>query len=149
MDIILIAAITLDGFIAKSHEDTLEWTVDKAEFKKRTMGHQVVIGSTTAELISKPLAGRELITVHREDEPQKILASIQSEKCYIAGGAKTNARFAPYLTHIIITVHPIIFGTGIPLFQNVNHPIKLRLENRWELGTRRNVFQEQYCIIKE
>ncbi|GIS57166.1 MAG: hypothetical protein CM1200mP1_11040 [Candidatus Neomarinimicrobiota bacterium] len=30
---------------------------------------------------------------------------------FYAGGGKTNAYFAPYLTRIFLTPHPIVFGT--------------------------------------
>ena len=31
----------------------------------------------------------------------------------------TYTKFAPYLTHMYITPHPIIFGKGIKLFPNL------------------------------
>lgn len=44
MKIILIAAISLDGFIAANKNDTLSWTKDKGVFKKQTLGHYVAMG---------------------------------------------------------------------------------------------------------
>ena len=49
------------------------------------------------------LTGRDIIVMHRNDNPKTILDSIDSDKCFIAGGGRTNTRFAPYLTHLYLT----------------------------------------------
>ena len=71
--------------------------------------------------MQKPLTGRNVIVAHRNDKPKDILKDLSAEKCFIAGGGKTNARFSDLLTHAHLTPHPLIFGGGIPLF---SEPIK-------------------------
>ena len=76
MKVIGIAAITIDGYISKGKSDKLLWSKDKLFFKKQTMGHTIIMGSQTRKNISSTLKGRKIITIHREDDPQKILNSI-------------------------------------------------------------------------
>ncbi len=44
MDIILIAAITLDGYIARRNDEVISWSKDLKFFKKQTMGYPVIMG---------------------------------------------------------------------------------------------------------
>jgi len=61
MNTYLIAAITLDGFIAKNvgHNST-DWTSpeDKQFFRTRTQNSVIILGSSTYKTIGKPLPGR-------------------------------------------------------------------------------------------
>ena len=52
-EIILIAAVTGDGFIARHSNETTRWTKDLHLFKKQTMGHSIIMGSNTFNTISK------------------------------------------------------------------------------------------------
>ena len=47
MDVILIAAITQDGFIAHNSNEVITWSKDLALFKTQTMGCPVIMGSNT------------------------------------------------------------------------------------------------------
>ena len=77
MDIILIAAITMDGYIAKSSDEVISWSKDLKLFKKQTMGYPVIMGSNTDKTLAVELEGREKIVVHRNDKPEKILSQIK------------------------------------------------------------------------
>ena len=99
-EIILIAAVTLDGFIARHSSEVTKWTKDLPLFKEQTMGNPVIMGSNTFDTLSKELVGREVIVVHRNDDPREILQKVRSQKCFIAGGGKTYSRFYPFLTHL-------------------------------------------------
>ena len=145
MDVILIAAVTVDGFIARHSHEFIQWSEDQNVFKKQTMGFPVIMGSNTFGSLHNNLEGREIIVVHRNDNPEKILQSIRSDKCFIAGGGKTNTRFAPFLTHLYLTTHPYIFGKGIPLFANLNSEIKIGLE--LTIPIKNGITQHQYCVI--
>ena len=147
MDIILIAAITQDGFIAHNSNEVITWSKDLALFKTQTMGCPVIMGSNTYNSIENELKGREIIVFHRNKKPINILNRLSSDKCFIAGGGKTNACFSPYLTHMFLTPHPILFGRGIKLFEGKIKEKKLLLENTVTINTEGNIVQFQYKII--
>ena len=83
------------------------------------MGHPVIMGSNTFHTLSNELVGREVVIVHRNDDPREILQKVKSQKCFIAGGGKIYSRFYPFLTHLYITPHPYVFGKGVKLFSDV------------------------------
>ena len=47
MDVILIAAVTQDGFIARHENEVTSWTKDLWLFKQQTLGYPVIMGSNT------------------------------------------------------------------------------------------------------
>ena len=47
MKVILIAAITMDGYIAHENDEVISWSKDLKLFKKQTMGYPVIMGSNT------------------------------------------------------------------------------------------------------
>ena len=63
--IILIAAVTVDGFIARHSKEKTRRTQDLHLFKKQTMGYPIIMGSNTYHTLSNDLSGREVIIVHR------------------------------------------------------------------------------------
>ena len=77
MDIILIAATTVDGYIARNNFEVTDWSQDLSLFKKQTMGYPIIMGSHTFKTLPKELHGRKPIIVHRNDDPQKIIENIR------------------------------------------------------------------------
>lgn len=146
MDIILIAAVTADGFIARHSNEIIDWSQDLHLFKEQTTGYPVIMGSNTFNCLQKELAGRDIIVAHRNDDPKTILDKINSDKCYIAGGGRTNTRFVPHLTHIYITPHPLVFGKGVPLFYDMNTELKLQLLQT--IKVKEDITQLQYKIVR-
>lgn len=117
MDVILIAAVTANGMIARNSDEVVGWSEDLSLFLEQTMGHAVIMGSNTANTLSADLKGREMIVVHREMKPENVLNQIDGVKCFVIGGARTYSRFAPHLTHLFLTFHPIVMKSGsLPLF---------------------------------
>ena len=147
-EIILIAAVTVDGFIARHSNEITKWTEDLPLFKKQTMGCPVIMGSNTHKTLINELKGREVIVAHRDDNPKNILESISAKKCFIAGGGKTYSRFYPFLTHIFITPHPYIFGSGIPLFSDKINESQLIFKKLVEVSKKSGILQYQYKIQK-
>ncbi len=145
-EIILIAAVTVDGFIARHSNEITKWTKDLHLFKKQTMGSSVIMGSKTFKTLSKELEGREVFVVNRNDNPKEIIRGVSSKKCFIAGGGKTNARFYSFLTHLYITPHPYLFGTGVKLFSDQIGELGLVFEKSIEVSKDEGVFQYQYRI---
>ena len=147
-EIILIAAVTVDGFIARHSNEIITWTKDLPLFKKQTMGYPIIMGSNTKNTIAHELKGREVIVVKRSDNPRDVLKNISSKKCFIVGGGKTYSRFYPFLTDIYITPHPQIFGEGVSLFSDKVKSSKLTFVNLVEVSKQVGIYQYQYKIIK-
>jgi dihydrofolate reductase len=148
MDIILIAAISLDGFIARRSHEVVSWSKDLKLFKKQTMGYPVIMGSNTEKTLAVELEGRKKIVVHRNDKPEKILSELKGKKCFIIGGGMTYTKFAPFLTHMYITPHPIVFGKGIQLFPNLREEISLKIIRKITVDETDGIFQFQYKVIR-
>jgi dihydrofolate reductase len=148
MDIILIAAITADGYIARKSDEVISWSKDLALFKKQTMGYPVIMGSNTEKTLAVELKGREKIIVHRHDKPKKILDELNVEKCFIIGGGRTYTKFAPFLTHLYVTPHPIVFGKGIPLFPELDRELSLQFVKMVPVVKTEGIYQFQYEVVR-
>ncbi len=147
----IIAAISRDGFIAKtSGHNSTDWTSDedKKFFRDRTKEAGVmVMGSTTYETIGRPLPGRHTIVYSNKDvssnpiyqnpdievtqkDPQELLKDLEAhgyKEVAICGGASIYTLFMKHnaVQSVYLTVHPDVFESGIPLF---NEPLMDRLE---------------------
>ena len=147
-EVILIAAVTIDGYIARHSFEVTNWSKDLNLFKKQTMGHPVVVGSNTYKTLEKELDGREVICVNRNSIPQEVVRSINKERCFIIGGGKTYSRFSSLLTHLYITPHPYVFNKGVQLFEGKIKELKLKFKNLIVVKKEQGVFQYQYEVIK-
>ena len=94
MKVIGIAAITIDGFIARHSLEKTTWSKDLALFKKQTLNHTIIMGSNTKKTLTVELENRQSIVVHREDDPKAILDKIKGEKCFIIGGGRTFSKLS-------------------------------------------------------
>ena len=146
MDIILIAAITADGYIARHTNEVVDWSQDLHLFRKQTMGYPVIMGSKTKKTLAMDLDGRETIVIHRHSDPEKILGKLRRDKCFIIGGGRTYTRFASYLTHLYLTIHPIIFGKGILLFPGLDKELDLIFMQMISVEGVEGLYQFQYKI---
>jgi dihydrofolate reductase len=117
-----------------------------ALFKSQTLGYPVIIGSHTWDTLAVDLTGRSCIVVHRDDDPQQILKALDTEKCFIIGGGRTYTRFAPYLTHLYLTPHPLLFGSGIPLFPGLKRQPQLTLETMIPIRPKEGIYQFQFSV---
>lgn len=148
-EIILIAAVTIDGFIARHREEITTWSKDLGLFKKQTLGHSIIMGFNTFKTLSSELEGREMIVVKRGDDPASLLNSIKGKRCFIIGGGKTYALFSKHLTHIYITPHPHIFGSGVSLFNGIVDEIYLKFNDLITVDKNGGIFQYQYRVIQK
>jgi len=146
LKIIGIAAITMDGFIAKNSQEKTTWTKDLKAFKKETLNHTVIMGSNTSKTLPSKLADRRSIVVHRNDNPNEILKKVKGSKCFIIGGGKTFSKFANHLTHLYLTPHPLVFGKGIKLFETLGNEIKLVFEKQIPILPKEGIYQYQFKI---
>lgn len=155
---ILLMAQTLDGKIAKHSDHFPDWTgkADKRLFVEITKSAGVLImGSKTFDTIGKPLVGRKNIVMTRDPrrvshwenlvytdlEPHKLLIALEEEgyhEVVIAGGTRINTIFmrAGLIDEMIVTITPMIFGTGISLFES-GIEAKLDLKSFRPLGETR------------
>ena len=148
MDVILTAAVTANGMIARHSSETVEWSTDLPLFRKQTMGQTVVMGSATEKTLTTELDGRTIIVMHREMKPERVLSEILTDKCFIIGGAKTYSRFAPFLTHRYLTFHPLIFQSdAVPLFSDLNKELNLSFINKVVVDEEREIYQYQYKVV--
>ena len=155
---IIIMAITADGKIAlESDQSSLNWTSkeDKQHFITESKKHKVIIvGDTTFNTFKKPLPNRlNVVYTHHPENyenipevleytnktPKELLQDLQNRgytSAVIGGGATINGLFLQqnYVDEIHLTIEPIVFGRGIPLFKNIDHNINLELIDHKKLN---------------
>lgn len=148
-DVILIAAVSANGMIAESHDEIITWSQDLHVFRKQTMGYPVIMGSNTSKTLAADLDGRQPIVVHREDNPEEVLSKLSTDKCFIIGGGKTYSKFAPYLTHLFLTPHPLVIGKGIPLFFDLSENLNLIFQDLMVINSAKGIFQYQYKVWRD
>tara|TARA_Y100001970_G_scaffold276834_1_gene380153 strand:+ start:1440 stop:1892 length:453 start_codon:yes stop_codon:yes gene_type:complete len=146
--IILIAAVTVDGYIARHSKEITKWSKDLHIFKEQTMGCSLVVGSNTYKTLKKELSGRKLFVVHRNDKPAKILSKINQDKCYIIGGGRTFSNYSSFITHLFVTPHPYVFGSGVPLFSEKIKEMKLDFIKINIVDQDLGIYQYQYKVVK-
>lgn len=161
----IIAALTADGFIARDvGQVSTDWTSkeDKKFFSERTKQAGVVVfGYNTYKTIGKPLRDRfNVVYSNKEEdipgveitqkEPKELIADLEArgyKEVAICGGATIYTMFmeAGVVDKLYLTIEPVIFGSGIKLFnKEVNAKLKLIAMRKTDGGT---VFLE-YDVIK-
>ena len=148
-EVILIAAVTVDGYIARHNLEVTSWSEDLHLFKEQTMGSPIIMGSNTYSTLSVELEGRKTIVIHRNEDPKSILSSIKEKRCFVIGGGKTYFRFAPHITHIYVTPHPYIFGEGVPLFDGTPEEMVLVFQDLVTVNDKKGIYQYQYRVLKQ
>lgn len=145
MNVFLIAAVSLDGFIAPDVSVTsTAWTsgADKKFFTERTKQARVlVMGSTTFNTLKRPLKDRLVVVMSSKPKPEEyaqfddsqvkyssqsvkeIIETLSAEgytEVAVCGGASVYRQFmqAGLVQTIYLTIEPIIFGKGVPLFDD-------------------------------
>jgi dihydrofolate reductase len=140
MKTILMMAMTLDGRVARTMTHFPDWTEkeDKTLFAKISKQAGVVImGSRTFDTLGKPLPGRKNVIMTRQrarksewdnlvftDRPaREILSDLETEgfsEAVLAGGTIINTLFAEaqLIDEVMVTVSPLVFGSGLSLFEN-------------------------------
>lgn len=162
----IIAAQSLDGYISPlSHTNSMMWTsgADKEFFKKKTKEAGVVVmGRTTFETIGKALPDRKTIVYSASNtididgvqtttvSPQHLLHQLEQEgytEVAICGGSSIYSLFlnAGLVSKLYITLEPIMFGEGIPLFKDIPET-KLSLISSTPLD--KNTLLLEYQITK-
>jgi dihydrofolate reductase len=148
MKVFIIAALTADGFIARSDADSsLTWTSaeDKAMYRAATKEAGIMVfGARTFATIKRALPGRKTIvyTHHPEaipamdgveptsEEPAALLKRLEAEgaqQVAICGGSHIYSLFmkAGLVDELWLTIEPLMFGSGVLL---LSEPCDAKLE---------------------
>ena len=147
MKVYIIAAITADGFIAKTSKEYIDWTSkeDKLFFREMTKKSGVIVlGGNTFRTFKKLLPGRRhIIYTHQKiDNPQvettketpealaERLAKEGFNEIAICGGSTIYNMFlsSGVVSDVYLTVEPLLFGSGIKLAVS-DLDIKLKLQS--------------------
>ncbi len=162
-EVFIIAAQTIDGFIARNTTELANWTSpeDKRRFVALTKGAGVmVMGATTFRTLTNPLPGRHHVIYSRTERfedrvfpqsspnaktpagtvetttasPHELIAHLANKgytKIAICGGESVYTAFlkAGAVTHMYLTIEPIQFGQGVPLFKPL-----AQLDLEWSLS---------------
>ncbi len=133
--VILVMAMTADGFITKHGDGLVNWTSkeDKKHFSDITKDcGALVYGNATFKTFNKPLPGRLNIVMTRtpdasknipdtleftSNQPLEILENLASrgfEKIALGGGSQINKLFLEQnlIDELMITIEPKLFGSG-------------------------------------
>lgn len=168
MKVILYMAISLNGMIAKSDDDTSwiskeEW--DSYSLVVRNAGC-LIVGHRTYNVLTKQPEFSEfkdvkLVVVAHDNfktlalnhlvahSPKEALGLLKDFKeVIVAGGGALNASFAEenLVDEIFIDIEPIILGQGIPLFRDKNFESKLKLIGQKKISE--NEIQLHYEVLK-
>lgn len=150
MKTIVLAALTLDGKLARNPSHFVDWTSkeDKKLFYATTKrAGVVVLGDNTYKTFPTPLPGRLHIVLtytlagkenipgvveYTSAPPGAILSDLQArgyEEVVIGGGAQTNALFLQHdlVDEVWLTIEPLIFGVGVDLFKGARWEGKAKL----------------------
>ena len=170
MKILLYMAVSADGFVARADHDT-SW-VSATDWEN--FGHFIkeagiiVMGRKTYEVSGQDFPYPNAINIvltHNENllketdsviftnrTPGQIVEMAKNRgfnKLLLIGGGITNTTFLKenLIDEIILSVHPIILGSGIKLFENTETETKLKMLGIKELPE--NLLQLRYEVIKE
>ncbi|MDG1949802.1 MAG: dihydrofolate reductase family protein [bacterium] len=162
MKILLVAAVSADGFIAQAaDQNSLEWTSKedtKFFVEKSKEAGVVVMGRKTFDTIGKGLKGRRVIVMTRQQglrhdnpgveytnlSPKDLVAQLQTEgveQLLVAGGSAIYRQFMEegLVTDLFLTIEPILFGHGVPL-------CTLAKPQRFSLGEMRQLGEQTVLL---
>ncbi len=169
MKTILYIATSIDGFVAKKDGDS-DWVseADTVNFERKikeigcvVVGRRTfdqyrgeiypVIGVDNIVLTSKSSLGADeenVVYVKSSSEAIRVAEVRGHHRVLIVGGGTTNGLFLKegLIDEIFLSVHPLILGSGIKLFEGVEADIKLELidHKKYEGG----LVQLHYQVIK-
>jgi len=170
MTVQLYMATSIDGFVAKSNDDTnwvsnTDWDNFRSFIKEAgviVMGRKTyevsgddfpyenalnVVMTSNKTLLSKQQE-RVLFTDKKPAEVVKLAKEKGFSKLLIIGGGKLNASFlkAGLIDEIILSVHPLVLGQGIKLFDGKETDVKLKPFSIKQLDE--GLIQVRYKVVK-
>lgn len=169
MKITLYMAVSADGFIAKKNGDS-DWVSEvDAEIFEQEMAEKgcIVVGRKTFDQYQGeiyPVDGVTNIVLttdpsQKSDKDNVVYASSPTEAIKIAeekgqsqilliGGGITNGLFLKegLIDEVILSVHPLILGDGIKLFEGIEQDVNMELVSSEELDE--GLIQLRYRVKK-
>lgn len=150
MKILLLAAVTLDGKIARNTHHFVDWSSredKKLFFATSKRAGVIIVGNNTYKTLPGPLPGRLhiVLTTNLDDKenipgsveytnstPQEIVAGLEARgytEAVLTGGAQINSLFLQHdlVDEIWLTIEPLIFGAGIDLFRGTEFDLRAKL----------------------
>jgi dihydrofolate reductase len=150
MKIIMLAAMTIDGKLARNSAHFVDWTSkeDKRIFSSTTRhGGVVILGNNTYKTLPAPLPGRLHIVLtynptgkesvpgeveYTADTPERIVAGLEARgytEAVLGGGSQANALFlqSNLVDEIWLTIEPIVFGLGVDLLHGIQFDLQATL----------------------
>ncbi|HZX19863.1 MAG TPA: dihydrofolate reductase family protein [archaeon] len=134
-----VAVVTMDGKIAKNSAHFSDWSSKEDKdflHKKMNDSDVILVGNNTYKIAKKPLSKRNCIVFTssvpktkkakenllycnpKKIDFKKLILDLGYKKICVLGGAKTYGYFLEknLLNEIFLTIEPIVFGSGISLF---------------------------------
>lgn len=164
MKVFIIAAQTLDGFIAKEVNHPAFWTSkeDKQRFVELTKRAGVcIMGKSTFKTLPRPLKERVNIVYSKteqfegaestSDSPIDLISKLEErgfKEVAICGGSQIYNMFlkAGVVDTLYITVEPLLFGSGISIF---NEPMDIQLELKSHEKTEAGTILLEYKVLNK
>jgi dihydrofolate reductase len=115
MPVNLIVAMAKNRVIGRNNQMPWHLPADFAWFKKKTLGHPVIMGRKTFESIGKPLPGRRNIVVSRNAQwhaagcevfhslEDALARCLPHEQVFVIGGAVLFEAAIPLADHLYLT----------------------------------------------
>jgi dihydrofolate reductase len=169
MRVLLVAAMTIDGKIARGKHEVIDWSSpeDKSMFMRVSQESGVLImGRNTYETLDRPLPGRLHVVLTRQTSsqpaPEQVeytsappaevlddLARRGYQTVILAGGAEANRTFidAGLVDELWLTLEPVAFGNGISLLGEA--PLNLRLRLIQSVLLNESSLQIRYQVQKD
>ncbi len=168
MKVVLYMAMSVNGMIAKSDDDT-SW-ISKEEWDSYSAAVRaaacLVVGRRTYHILTKQpefaeLKKIKLVVVSKKGfktiapnhfvvhSPKEALGVLKDfKKVIVAGGGTLNAAFLAenLVDEIFLDVEPIVIGKGIPLFRGKEFERKLKLLGQKKIAD--NEIQLHYKVFK-
>jgi len=170
MKVILYMAISIDGFVAKKNGDS-NWVseVDSINFQQniKEVGC-IIVGRRTFDQyqgdlypakeatnivltsdVSLKSETDNVVYVRSPNDAVRVAKEKGHNKALLIGGGTTNGLFlrAGLIDEIFLSVHPLILGDGIKLFEKSEKDINLKLIGQKELGG--DLIQLHYQVIQQ
>ena len=150
MKVVMLAAVTIDGKLARNSAHYVDWTSKedkKIFFSTSKRAGVLVLGHNTYKTFPSPLPNRLHVVLTYEPEnqqsvpgeveytsasPEQIVATLEARgysEMALGGGSQINSLFLEHnlVDEIWLTVEPIIFGLGVDLLRGVQFDIRARL----------------------
>ncbi len=167
MKVTMVMVSSVNGVCSrKADEDVSQvWTSaeDKAMFRSlRESADVVIMGSKSFDVIGKkPYPGVKNIVLTRhpqryaqprsseleitDQSPEIIFEELRKQRLQsilVTGGPTINSLLLEkkLITHIALTVEPILFGSGISISEGLNYPVELMLESSRQCNPQGTLF---------